>query len=190
MKLKFAAAIAAACIIAAGAASADDAADRAAEAKTVIKGFFGNLKGTLEAAMKEGGPVNAIDVCKTKAGPIAMQASSDSGWRVGRTSLKVRNPSNKPDAWERNVLQMFEEKKAGGADPATLEHGEVVQEGGKQRYRFMKAIPTAEVCLNCHGGAIKDEVKGKLAELYPLDKATGFAVGDLRGAFTLSKDLP
>lgn len=188
MKFRIAAALAAGCIVAAGAAHAD--AEKAAEAKTVIKAFFGELKGTLEAAMKEGGPVNAIDVCKGKAGPIATKAAADSGWQVGRTSLKVRNPSNKPDAWERNVMQTFEEKKAAGADPATLEHGEVVDEGGKKRFRFMKAIPTAEVCLTCHGGAIKDEVKGKLAALYPLDKATGFAAGDLRGAFTLSKDLP
>ncbi|MGO9473894.1 MAG: DUF3365 domain-containing protein [Rhodomicrobium sp.] len=32
-------------------------------------------------------------------------------------------------------------------------------------------------------------MKAKLAELYPNDQAIGFKVGDIRGAFTLSKPV-
>ncbi len=53
----------------------------------------------------------------------------------------------------------------------------------------MKAIPTQEVCLACHGEKIDKATAAKLAKLYPKDKARGFKVGDLRGAFTMSKDL-
>mgnify|MGYP003340573505 CR=1 FL=1 len=53
----------------------------------------------------------------------------------------------------------------------------------------MKAIPTAEICTTCHGVSLKPEVSARLQQLYPADQATGFAVGDLRGAFTLSERL-
>jgi hypothetical protein len=54
----------------------------------------------------------------------------------------------------------------------------------------MKAIPTAEVCLVCHGENIAPNIQAKLAELYPNDKAIGFNVGELRGAFSVTETLP
>ena len=84
------------------------------EARTVMKGFGKQLKATLVSAMKKGGPVNALGVCNTKAGPIAMNNARKTGWNIGRTSLKLRNPSNKADAWELTVLQDFEAKKTAG----------------------------------------------------------------------------
>jgi hypothetical protein len=53
----------------------------------------------------------------------------------------------------------------------------------------MKAIPTAELCLTCHGEALDPELQATLDELYPADKARGFKEGDIRGAFTLSRPL-
>jgi hypothetical protein len=53
----------------------------------------------------------------------------------------------------------------------------------------MKAIPTAKVCLACHGSAITPEVTAALDEAYPQDQARGYAEGDIRGAFSLSKPL-
>ena len=47
-----------------------------------------------------------------------------------------------------------------------------------------------KLCLGCHGKSIAPEVKAKLAELYPEDKATGFSEGDLRGAFVVTRDVP
>ena len=55
--------------------------------------------------------------------------------------------------------------------------------------RDRKAIPTAAMCLTCHGSDLASDVEGKLDELYPKDAARGFSVGDLRGAFTLNKAL-
>ena len=54
----------------------------------------------------------------------------------------------------------------------------------------MKAIPTQALCLNCHGELMSTPVKAKIKQLYPGDKATGFKVGDIRGAFTLFKSRP
>jgi len=49
----------------------------------------------------------------------------------------------------------------------------------------MKAIPTGEGCLKCHGQNIAPEITAKLKENYPDDKATGFKLGDVRGAFSI-----
>lgn len=169
-------------------AVADDTAALKAEAARKVQGFFKMLKGELQAAMKKGGPLAAIEVCHVRAPEIA-DASSTGGWTVARTSLKLRNPGNAPDAWEREVLKAFDTRKAKGEDPAKLVRAEIVDEGGRPVFRFMKAIPTAKLCLNCHGAKLKPEVAAKLDELYPGDKARGYKAGDIRGAFTLRKPL-
>ncbi|MEW8278883.1 MAG: DUF3365 domain-containing protein [Candidatus Thiodiazotropha sp.] len=159
------------------------------EGKGVIKAFFGDLKGELVKGMKAGGPVSTIATCNKVAPGLAEAHSQMSGWDVGRTSLKLRNPKNAPDAWELAVLQEFEARKAAGEDPMKLVKGEIEEEQGRKVFRMMKAIPTAEVCTKCHGDAIAEPVAAKLDELYPADKARGYKVGDLRGAFTLKKRL-
>ena len=160
------------------------------QARGITKDFFTALKGELTTAMQAGGPTNAIAVCKDKAPAIAKEERQQSGWqKVGRTSLKLRNPANKPDAWELAVLKQFDERKAAGEDPMKIEYSEVVTAGTKKTFRYMKAIPTLDVCLACHGEKIETTTAAKLKKLYPKDQARGYKVGDLRGAFTLSKDL-
>ncbi len=159
-----------------------------AEARAIAVRFADKLKSELVAAMKVDGPVQAIEVCNVAAPAIAADASA-SGWSVGRTSLKTRNSKNAPDGWEKRVLEEFDAAKSTGADAAKLEHSEIVERDGMRTFRFMKAIPVAEPCLACHGETIKEPVKARLAELYPGDRATGYKVGDIRGAFTLSKPL-
>ena len=172
-------------------ASAETVPDpNAAEAKRIVKEFFTNLKAELQAAMEKGGPVQAIAVCKDRAPAIAREMSDKTGWDVGRTSLKLRNPAtNAPDDWERQVLLKFEERKAVGEDVEAMAFAEVVETEGGKRYRFMKAIPTAELCTICHGEAIAAEIAAALDESYPEDQARGFKIGDIRGAFTLAKPL-
>jgi hypothetical protein len=171
------------------ACSTPDLEPRAAESRVVAKEFMQNLKGELQTAMKAGGPVNAIGVCNETAPRIAEALSTQKGWEVGRTSLKVRNPDNAPDAWEEKVLKQFEARKVGGEDPNTLEYFEMAKTEDGKVFRYMKAIPTGEVCLACHGESIAVAVREKLQVLYPDDKATGYKVGDLRGAFTITQPM-
>jgi len=176
-------------LMTASVAHAMDANALKGEAVTVVKSFGGPLKMALQEGMKNGGPVNAIGVCNEKAPEIAAAAAAKTGWSVARTSLKLRNPNNEPDSWELKVLNQFEARKAAGENPDAIAYGEVVDVDGKKQFRFMKAIGTADLCLNCHGSDIKPEVAAKLDGLYPSDQARGFSKGDIRGAFTLTKDL-
>ncbi len=185
-----ASAVLALCAVSSAKAGEDASKDTlAAEARGIVGKFADKLKGELSGAIKADGPVKAIEVCNTAAPAIAAAASTE-GWTVKRTSLKLRNPKATPDAWEKAALESFEAEKAKGADPAKLERAEIVTVNGAQTFRYMKAIPTAaEPCLTCHGSAIPEPVKAKLAVLYPQDKATGYSAGDIRGAFTLTKAL-
>jgi len=170
-------------------AAADDLQSRQQASAAAIKEFGGKLKGELERAMKEGGPAQAIEVCNKVAPNIALEQSQKTGWKVGRTSLKNRSGANAPDAWETRVLQAFEERKAKGEAVDNLAFSEVVEQDGKKAFRFMKAIPTGEVCLKCHGEAIDPDIAGKIDTLYPGDKARGFRLGDIRGAFTITQPM-
>ena len=170
--------------LAAGAETDLDAYTKAS--RNVIKAFAESLQAELKSAIATGGPAAAIEVCNEKAPEIARRHAEENNWEVGRTSLKYRNPNNAPDPWEQAILQSFEDRKAAGEDPATIDHAAIVIRDGKRVIQYMKAIPTAEICLNCHGGAeVKPEVAAKLAEFYPDDRARGFHVGDIRGAFTI-----
>lgn len=173
--------------------AAQDMEQHKAEAKRITAAFFGELKGELVRGMKAGGPPVAVAVCNAIAPSIAEKHSQDSGWDVGRTSLKLRNPGNAPDAWETRVLMQFEERRAKGEGPDTLAYAEVVKEGDDEYFRFMKGIvmPPLEKmpCLKCHGDNIDSATAARIDELYPQDKARGYKAGQVRGAFTLKKKL-
>ncbi len=160
--------------------------------RQAIKGFAGGLKAELKAGMKEGGPVKAIGICNTKATMVAAEHSKNSGFNISRTSLKTRNSHNAPDDWEKAVLLQFEERKAKGEDPMTLEYAKIVEDkDGSRNIRYMKAIPTGKVCLVCHASTehLDAGVVERLDKLYPEDQARGFKVGDLRGAFSVQETL-
>lgn len=157
------------------------------KAQEAMKEFGGTLKATLQAAMKEGGPLNAIPVCNTEAPKIAQQMSAKHGVDIHRTSLKPR--ATPPVEWEMAVLQGFEQQKAGGKPVGELVWKEVVDVDDKPTLRMMKAIGTDDVCLTCHGAAIDPAVMSKIQALYPHDQATGFKAGDMRGAFSVAVPL-
>ncbi|MCW8909429.1 MAG: DUF3365 domain-containing protein [Gammaproteobacteria bacterium] len=174
------------CILYIPLVSANDAlSQRTQKSKMVVKQFMGQLKGELQNAMKSGGPSNAIDVCNKTAPLIAKNLSDKYGWKVARTSLKTRNAANEPDVWEAKVLNMFEERKSKGEDVKSMAYSEAIEVKGRKYFRFMKAIPTGEVCLKCHGNNVAPELTAKIKEIYPDDQATGFELGDIRGAFTI-----
>jgi len=147
------------------------------------------LKTTMKRAMKQGGPLQAIKTCKLEASEIGKNLGHKKGWTVGRTSLRYRNPDNKPDAWEKTVLLNFEKRLQAGESPAKMEYSAIVDNNGQQTFRYMKAIPTAPFCLKCHGSKIAPAVQAELQKLYPNDQATGFKAGDIRGAFSVSQPL-
>lgn len=167
-----------------------DTDSEVAAAKAAIKEVAGALQTELKSAMRSGGPVAAIAVCHTRAMPITAQVAAEHGMNLSRVSLKNRNPDNAANNWQTTVLEDFEKKRLAGNDTAQLAWTETVNVDGGKEFRFMKAIPTGEVCLGCHGSKLAPEVSTILAELYPQDLATDYGEGDIRGAFVVTRILP
>jgi hypothetical protein len=149
--------------------------------------------GALKGAMEAGGPAAAIGVCREQAPQIAAKLSRRSGAGVSRVSSRFRNPLNAPTAWQREALGELQAampavQQSGMLDPASLpEHFEVDGRGGA---RYLKAIAIAPLCLTCHGEVVADGVAKQLGDDYPFDRATGYRLGELRGAFSVVWPAP
>lgn len=154
------------------------------QAKEITQQFVGTLLPTLQSAMADGGPVQAIEVCSVRAPEIAAELSQASGWSVRRVSLRPRNESlAQPDSWEREMLNAFDQRQLNGETGAMINASVVTAD----EYRFMQAQPAMPLCLTCHGQNISQEVRSTLIEHYPNDMATGYTAGQIRGAISLRK---
>ena len=162
---------------------------RLQRARAAADALFARLLERLNTEYQQGGAERGVQVCAEVAQSLTRQIGREQGVQIRRVSLKNRNPRNAPDAWERQVLQRWErELKAG------KEIGEVAEwrtERGRRVYRYMRPIKVAmPLCLECHGTQIKPEVRRLIRERYPNDKATGYQLGDLRGAFSVKISQP
>ncbi|GJL61601.1 MAG: hypothetical protein NPIRA04_02550 [Nitrospirales bacterium] len=159
------------------------------KAANVVAGeFLKELGAALTAEMKKGGPTEAITMCTGLAPKIANRLSRGNGWRVTRVGTRVRNPLlGMPDAWEQEVLKQFSTRAKDGERFTEMTYSEVVSEPGGQYFRFMKPIGIQPKCLLCHGTPqqIPEAIQDMLNKHYPHDAATGYKVGDLRGAVSI-----
>ncbi|MDA8172660.1 MAG: DUF3365 domain-containing protein [Nitrospiraceae bacterium] len=174
-----------------GVGFAADAA-RGQQAAQTARGFIKELAHALRNEMAAGGPSGAMDVCSKLAPRIAGRISRETGWKVTRVGTRVRNPLlGMPDAWEQKVLEMFQERAARGESIDQMSYFEVVTEPDGKFFRYMKAIDVKPPCLACHGSEaqIAPGVRAILKERYPKDKATGYRLGELRGAISIKEPL-
>jgi hypothetical protein len=165
----------------------DDAAFIEQRAQQATQRLAKALASRLKASMRVGGPLAAIDTCHVEAPGITETTGEAEGLVVARTALRVRNPANTPDEWEQTQLERFSTALAEGAAPGSLSALERVDTGGGDHvWRYMQPILTGGLCLQCHGDVLAPEVAAAIAERYPNDQATGFALSSLRGAFTVT----
>ncbi|WP_202842639.1 Tll0287-like domain-containing protein [Luteimonas saliphila] len=153
-------------------------------AKAAATAFSTQLRGTLQAAVAEGGPTAAIGVCSTDAPRIADAVMAEHDLHLGRVALpgRNRNPAQAADNWQLATLQRFQQAVAGGA--AAGEQLSVTRDGlpAGVSLRMMRGIATEPGCPACHGKHVAPDVRDAIALRYPDDGATGFDIGDLRGA--------
>src|SRR5574343_563396 len=91
---------------------------------------------------------------------IAEMAESASGAVFRLTSLRPIRPENKPDHWEHQALEAFEQgiKEVSGIEPGP--DGDML--------RYMAPLKVQESCLQCH-------------------RKQGYQVGDIRGGISVSQ---
>jgi len=148
--------------------------------KTLLKTLVGELK----KAMKEGGPLKAVEVCSKKALKLTEEVSKKEGVQIKRTTFKYRNPKNAPDKYEKEALEYFEKSlKEKGQLPKYY-----VQKVSENEYRYYMPLKIKNICLTCHGDPAHMDKKllEKINKLYPNDKAKGYKPGDFRGVIRVS----
>ena len=156
------------------------------DAQLTAQAFMGQMKPLLIKQVQTVGPAGAIDTCAAEAPALAASLSEKSGWAVSRVSERPRNSAKAiADDWEATVLADFEQRLLEGAEAPQLTRGEIVD----GEYRFMQGQLVGGVCLLCHGQSIGEDVRAALEARYPDDKATGYTLGELRGAISLRRPL-
>ncbi len=132
-------------------------------------------------SLRDSGPEAAMSVCAWQARALADEVGQKEGVTVRRTSLKLRNPANAPDAYEKDLLALLAARAREGDLPE--ESLDERRENGRTVYRYAKPLVAGPLCITCHGrdGEIPGEVRKMLESRYPEDAATGYAAGELLG---------
>ena len=167
--------------------------DMLTQSRAVTQAMLKELGQKLQSSMAEGGAINAIGVCHLQAPDIANRASTNNQAKISRMGTRARNPvMGVPNDWQAKALAQFDAALARGEKPADLEFSETVTTASGKEFHFAKPIVLQPMCVSCHGSPdqISPEVKAKLNELYPNDKAVGYQPGQLRGAVVLSRSAP
>lgn len=135
------------------------------------------FKQQLKQALLDGlaeGPDSAVAACKVEAPRIAAELSVD-GVAVGRSSHKLRNPDNAGPDWVAPILDAYV-ATTGDLAPRSVS----LSEG---RSGYVEPILIQPLCLTCHGDVQDPALLERIKTDYPEDRATGFALGELRGVF-------
>ncbi|MEJ2541812.1 MAG: DUF3365 domain-containing protein, partial [Gemmatimonadota bacterium] len=126
----------------------------------------------------------ALEFCNVEALPLTDRVAREQGMEVTRTSLRLRNPANAPDAADEEALQWFQAQLDSDAGVPEM-HVRRMEDGS---YRYYQPLMTAGLCVQCHGARdeLAPDVLEALDEHYPEDRATGYAEGDWRGLLRVS----
>jgi hypothetical protein len=148
--------------------------------KEISSSVFLVLSSELQKAMKSGGVDHAISYCNINAMDITDSLSSKYNAEIKRTSLKFRNPNNRPSPTEISLLHQLENKKKRGIEILP----QIVMDGNSKV--FYAPIIVQDMCLKCHGQESEIDNYAIIKELYPNDLATAYQQGDLRGMWSIS----
>ncbi|MBC8551446.1 MAG: DUF3365 domain-containing protein [Candidatus Brocadiales bacterium] len=97
------------------------------------------------------------------------------GYYIKQTSIKYRNPANRPDAFETKILTRFEKSDY----PKDKGMGKTVTySDGSKFYRYMLPLSIKQDCLQCHGDPKGEiDITGRTKE--------GYRLSEIRGAISV-----
>lgn len=145
--------------------------------------FQNSLQKELKQAIETSGVEGAIDKCKVSSPLLEKEFSDKYKISLKRVSDLYRNPNHKPDDWEHKTLEEFQSFLKKGEEPPVISF----KEGNT--IRIMKPIVIKNpLCLQCHGesSSISPTALDSIKKNYPADKAIGYKMNDLRGAFSIT----
>ena len=158
------------------------------EAKNLLKETAKQYKDTLIKGLQHNNLKKALKYCNKE---VEQLVSKDykKGFTIKRVSLRPRNKNNYPNLYEKDILERFNRLVLKDNKDLVLEHNEIIKDENTNKFFYVKAIRIKEVCLNCHGSNINDDLKKEIKNLYPDDKAINYKLNDIRGAFVMYRNI-
>ena len=143
----------------------------------VIASIQSALLSELTRELDQGGTAGAIKSCHLDATSAAYRIARAEGVVAGRTSDRLRNPTNAPRPWAAPIVQRYAGARISELDGFVVDLGD--------RIGVLRPIAERPICAGCHGPIedIRPSVRKELADRYPADRATGFRQGEVRGWF-------
>lgn len=115
---------------------------------------------------------------------VAKRVTQNSNIYVRQVSLRYRNPENRPDSYETEMLKQF-------AKNPHREAYDIVRSGDTRLFRYMQPMLATTSCLECHG--TYEKAPGFVQKRFPRGHYSyNYRVGETIGAVSVSmpvKDL-
>ncbi|MBA4136850.1 MAG: hypothetical protein C0518_05990 [Opitutus sp.] len=111
---------------------------------------------------------------------------------IRRTSFRVRERRNAPDAADLAALELIRASLNSGEQPPKVLVQKVERPRAATEWRVYRPISVGPNCLLCHGPveSLQPAVRNALERYYPEDKATEYSAYDWRGVIRVSYELP
>ena len=158
------------------------------EAKNLLKETAKQYKNTLIQGLQHNNLIKALKYCNKEVEQLVSK-DNEKGFTIKRVSLKPRNKNNYPNLYEKEILEKLNKLSLIDNKDLALEHSDIIKDENNNKFVFVKAIRIKEVCLNCHGSNINDDLKKEIQKLYPDDKAINYKLNDIRGAFVMYQKI-
>ena len=159
------------------------------EAKILLKETAKQYKNTLIEGLQHNDLKKALKYCNKEVEKL-ISKGNEKDYTIKRVSLRPRNKNNYPTLYEKEILEKFNKLSLKDNKYLALEHTEIIKdENNNNKFVYAKAIRIKEVCLNCHGSNINNDLKKEIQKLYPDDKAINYKLNDIRGAFVMYRNI-
>ena len=158
------------------------------EAKNLLKETAKQYKNTLIQGLQHNNLIKALKYCNKEVEQLVSK-DNEKGFSIKRVSLRPRNKNNYPSLYEKEILEKFNKLSLIDNKDLVLEHSDIIKDENNNKFVYLKAIRIKEVCLNCHGININDDLKKEIQKLYPYDKAINYKLNDIRGAFVMYRNI-
>ncbi len=138
----------------------------------------------LQEGLARGGPASAIMSCHVDAVGVSQRLARGEGIAAGRTSDRLRNPTNAPRPWAAALVKANAGRRMRDVEGFAVDLGDKVG--------VLRPIAQTSTCISCHGPVerMSPTMRQLLAERYPADRAVGFEEGQIRGWYWVEMPKP
>ena len=143
----------------------------------VIGAMQDALTRELRESLDTRGPAVTAQSAHSDVLSVVHRVGREEGIAAGLTGDRLRNPTNAPRAWAAPLVREQAGRRARDIDGFAVDLG--------SRVGILRPIAHRAVCASCHGpaDAIPPGVTAAVRDRYPVDRATGFREGEVRGWF-------